>query len=335
MTVAYHRMYSHRSFKCSRVVEYILLFMASADFSMSAMDWVRDHRAHHRYTDTDKDPYNIRRGFWYAHIGWLIWKRQRPNSDISDLEKDPVIRFQHEWINTLSFIFGWGIPTLICGLMWDDYRGGFFIASVFKCVVQHHCIFCINSLAHYMGEGTFNDEITPRDNLLCAIITFGEGYHNFHHEFPNDYRNGVHWSAYDPTKWFIAALEWLGLASDLTRTPSDQIKLSKIQMIQRQMEREKKSIFTGKPINELPYYTREEVAELCSKKGEKMVIEGDMVYDVSEFTTLHPGGSGFINNNIGKDITKSYNGGVYSHSNTAKNLLQTLRCGRLHNNNQQ
>jgi len=221
------------------------------------------------------------------------------------------------------------LPTLICGYLWDDFRGGFFIASVLKTVVTHHCVFSINSLAHYLGDGPFNEDISPRDNFFCAMLTLGEGYHNFHHEFPNDYRNGVHWSAWDPTKWTIAFLEFLGLATDLKRTSPEHIKLSQIQMIQRKLEREKKGIFTGKPINELPFYTREQVAARCSKNGEQLVIEGDLVYDVSEFAQVHPGGSKLITSNIGNDITKSFNGRVYAHSNAAKNLLQTLRCGRL------
>lgn len=328
MTIVYHRMYSHRSCKVARPIELWWLFWATTDFSMSALDWVRDHRAHHKYTDTDKDPYNINRGFWYAHIGWLLWQRERPNSDISDLEQDRVLVFQHNYFNALAIFTGWVIPTLLCGYFFNDYRGGFFIAAVLKTVIQHHCIFFINSLAHYWGDGPFNDSISPRENLLCAILTMGEGYHNFHHEFPNDYRNGVHFSAFDPTKWVIALLEKIGLASELKRTPDDLILLSKLQMIMRKVERERKGIFTGKPIEELPFYTKSQVAAMCNK-GECLVIEGDLVYDVKEFGALHPGGSNYIKNNNGRDITAAFNGAVYGHSNAARNMLQTLRCGRL------
>jgi len=328
MTTVYHRMYAHRTCTISRPMELWWLFCATTDFCMSAFDWVRDHRAHHKHTDTDKDPYDISKGFWYAHIGWLVWKRERPNSDISDLEKDPVLVFQHEHFNALAFISGWLIPTLVCGYFFNDYRGGFFIASVLKTVALHHSIFCINSLAHYWGDGPFNDSISPRENLICAILTMGEGYHNFHHEFPNDYRNGVHFTAFDPTKWAIAFLEKMGLATDLKRTPEDQIRLSKIQMIQRKVERERQLIFTGKPLEELPFYSKAKVTEMCAK-GERLVIEDDTVYDVKIFEAHHPGGSNYIKNNIGKDISHSFHGGVYGHSNAAKNMLQTLRCGRL------
>jgi len=328
ITTCYHRLYSHRTFKVARPVELFLLFWATTDFSMSAINWVKDHRAHHKYTDTEKDPYNSKRGFWWAHAGWLLWKRERPCSDVSDLEHDPVLIIQHKLFAVWAFLFGWGIPTLFCGYFWGDYRGGFYIASVFKTVVLHHCIFCINSLAHYSGDTPFSDTTTPRENVLCAVLTMGEGYHNFHHEFPNDYRNGVQITAYDPTKWFIATLEYLGLAHDLKRTDMDHVQLSKIQMIQKKIDEQKKVIFLGKPVSELPYYTREQVADLCCK-GEQLVIEGDMVFDVHEFAPKHPGGYQYVKNNLGKDITSAYSGAVYAHSNAARNLLQTLRCGRL------
>jgi len=329
MTCGYHRLYAHRTYTLvSRPVELFLLFWATTDFSMSAINWVRDHRAHHKYTDTDKDPYNIKKGFWWAHIGWLCWIRDRPNSDVSDLEKDRVLVIQHNYFIIWAILFGWVLPTWVCGYFWGDYRGGFFIASMLKTSIQHHLIFSINSVAHYVGDTPFNDAISSRENLLCAIATSGEGYHNFHHEFPNDYRAGVHVAAYDPAKWCIASLELLGLATKVKRASKEQIRLCEIQMIQKRIAEERKEIFEGRPIDELPYYTAEEVAELCSK-GESLVIEGDLVFDVTSFKKLHPGGSQYVVNNLGKDITKAFNGSVYTHSLAAKNILQTLRCGRL------
>lgn len=328
ITTGYHRMYSHRTFKVARPVELFLLFWATTDFSMSAINWVKDHRAHHKYTDTDKDPYNSKRGFWWTHVGWLMWKRDRPTTDVSDLEQDPVLVIQHKLFIVWAFLFGWLLPTLVCGYLWNDFRGGFYIAAVLKTVILHHCIFCINSLAHYAGETPYNDTTTPRENVFCAILTMGEGYHNYHHEFPNDYRNGVHLTAFDPTKWVVATLEFLGLAYDLKRVDADQIKLRKLQMIEKKVEEQKKNIFLGKPLSELPIYTREQVYDKCSQ-GEKLVIEGNLVFDVKEFASEHPGGEQYIKNNLGKDITRAFNGLVYAHSNAARNVLQTLRCGRL------
>jgi len=205
----------------------------------------------------------------------------------------------------------------------------FFVAAVLKTVLLHHAIFSINSWAHYWGDVPFNDSITSRDSLPCAIWALGEGYHNFHHEFPNDYRNGVHWTAFDPTKWFIACLETFNLATGVNRASPDQIKLSKLQMLQRKIDQERKSIFLGVPLEQLPYYTQEQITEACQKKGDLLVTMGDLVFNVWAFIDIHPGGKQYLLNYIGKDISKPFSDGVYLHSNAAKNKLQTLRCGRL------
>jgi len=240
-----------------------------------------------------------------------------------------VLVFQHEHFFELALLSGWVIPTLLCGLLWNDWRGGFFIAAVSKTVALHHIIFCINSAAHTFGDANYNDGITPRDSLLLALLTCGEGYHNFHHEFPNDYRNGVHSSAIDLNKWIIYILEQLGLATSLQRTSPDQVKISRLQMIQRKVERESAGIFVGKPLESLPYYSVEEVQEMVQKKGAMLLLKDDLVYDVKSFIGQHPGGKGYLSSYMGKDIGGPFGGGVYAHSNSAQNILQTLRCGRL------
>lgn len=326
----YHRLYAHRTYSASRPVELFLLFWATTCFSMSAIDWCKDHRAHHKYTDTEKDPYNIKKGFFYAHVGWLLWYRKKlPKSDVKDLKRDPLLRWQHEQFRYLAIVSAWILPLLICGLGWNDWRGGFYIACVFKTVLLHHAIFSINSWAHYWGETTYNEDITPRDSLACAIWTLGEGYHNFHHEFPNDYRNGVHLTAFDPTKWFIASCEYFGQTFNVKRVSSEQIKLCKLQMIQRKVELEKSRIFTGVPVHLLPVYTPEQVRQRNEEGGTCLLTLGDMVYDASDFAHSHPGGAQYISAYAGKDIRAAFTGAVYAHSGAANNLLQTLRCGRL------
>ena len=104
-------------------------------------------------------------------------------SDIRDLTADPVLRFQHKFYGPLALFFGLFVPAAICGIWLDDWRGGWFYAAFLKAVIVQHSTFCINSLAHVWGEWTFSDQRTPRDNVLIAFITFGEGFHNFHHEF--------------------------------------------------------------------------------------------------------------------------------------------------------
>jgi stearoyl-CoA desaturase (delta-9 desaturase) len=195
--------------------------------------WARGHRAHHRYTDTDLDPYNAHKGLLWSHIGWMILKpRRKPGvADVSDLSTNDIVQWQHRQYLKLVFIMGVFFPTLVAGLGWGDWKGGYVYAGLLRLVLVHHvsvgnggrtvrsCLlqstFCVNSLAHCLGEAPFDDKHTPRDHLITALVTFGEGYHNFHHQFPVDYRNAIKWYQYDPTKWVIWVCQQFGLASHL------------------------------------------------------------------------------------------------------------------------
>ena len=235
ITAGYHRLWAHRAYNASKPLQYALAMAGAGAVEGSIRWWSRGHRAHHRYTDTDLDPYNAHQGFWYSHIGWMLIKPRRKLgvADISDLSKNEVVRWQHRWYITLLLIFGFVVPTAIPGLLWGDWKGGYFFAGTARLVFVHHVrflfysphlpvslvhgqsTFCVNSLAHWFGEAPFDDKHTPRDHVITALVTIGEGYHNFHHQFPMDYRNAIKWHQYDPTKWFIWAMEKLGLASQL------------------------------------------------------------------------------------------------------------------------
>lgn len=327
-TAGYHRCFAHRTYETYYPIKFFMMLFGTSALSMSVIDWCLDHRAHHKYTDSEKDPYNAKKGFWYCHVGWLLWKRKMPNSDISDImsEHGWVLRIQHALYLPIGFAIAWALPIYICGHFWDDWWGGFYFASVFKSVLLHHGIFCINSYAHMFGETTFTDQFTPRDSLFAAILTTGEGYHNFHHEFPNDYRNGIHWNAYDPTKWFIATLEYLGLAWDLKRTPECVIEKARLLSLSKKVEQKRSTFFWGAPIESLPYYTKDDIQRKSSR--ESLVVMDKIVYDVKEFVNKHPGGNDILSAYIGKDITYAFNGGVYKHTHSAKNILDTLRVGR-------
>jgi len=146
----------------------------------------------------------------------IVKPRRKPGvADISDLSKNDAVRWQHRWYIWLILLMGFGVPTLIPGLLWGDFRGGYVYAGAARLVFVHHSTFCVNSLAHWLGEAPFDDKHTPRDHMVTAMVTLGEGYHNFHHQFPSDFRNALRWYQYDPTKWFIAICSWFGLASHL------------------------------------------------------------------------------------------------------------------------
>ena len=224
VTVGYHRMFSHRSFQAVWPVRLILVLLSSAVFEGSVLEWCTDHRNHHRYTDTLKDPYNIKQGFWHAHIGWLIFldTKKRDFSNVAELQQDPIVRFQHRFFVPLAILMGFGLPVGIA-MLWGDALGGLIIAGALRVFVNHHCTFFINSLCHMVGKRPYSTQQSARDSWFTALLTYGEGFHNFHHQFPLDYRNGVKFYHFDPSKWAIKLLAWCGLASGLQQVGDDRI----------------------------------------------------------------------------------------------------------------
>lgn len=220
--LGYHRMWAHKSFRAHALLKIPLAAFGAATIQNSIKWWVKKHRSHHRYIDTDRDPYNARKGLFHSHLGWLLvpqntTQENNGDVDISDLERDSVVIWQDKYYVPLAIYMSVILPTLVAGIGWQDWRGGFFWASLFRVVLVRHCTYLVNSLAHWTGEQPFSTKNTSRDNWVTSIITLGEGYHNFHHQFPTDYRNGVRWYDFDPTKWMIWFFAQLGLAMNLTR----------------------------------------------------------------------------------------------------------------------
>jgi stearoyl-CoA desaturase (Delta-9 desaturase) len=224
ITGGYHRYYSHTTYKTNRFIEAFLLFFGSMATQGSALRWAYDHRLHHAYVDTDQDPYSINKGFWYAHILWMFHKPAPiENKVVSDLIKNPLVMFQHNYYKYC--MFGSNILMfLLVGWLLNDYLSAFVISWWSRLFLLHHSTWFINSLAHYWGSRTFSQEHTAVDNYIISLLTFGEGYHNYHHTFANDYRNGIKWYHYDPTKWFIWVLNKVGLTHNLKRINRYHIK---------------------------------------------------------------------------------------------------------------
>jgi len=224
ITVGYHRLFAHASFKAHPVLEFLLLFFGGATFEQSALKWSSQHRQHHQFADTDKDPYNINNGFWYAHMNWILFFKHRVNYDnVMDLRRDPLVAHQHQHYGIWSVGAGIVIPMLI-GVLIGAPLGVFIMTVCLRLVLVMHSAFFINSYAHLIGSREYKNEISARDHWLGAFLTNGEGYHNFHHSFPNDYRNGIKWYHWDPTKWFIWLLSKAGLTWDLKKTPPHLIR---------------------------------------------------------------------------------------------------------------
>jgi stearoyl-CoA desaturase (delta-9 desaturase) len=237
ITAGYHRYYAHRTYACHPVVQALMLLFGAAAFQNSALAWVSDHRSHHRHVDQAADPYNIRRGFLWAHIGWIFFQ-DAPGTpkvaNVRDLERSRLVRLQARFYVLLALSVGLGVPYLI-GLAFDRPWGGVLWGGLVRTVLVHHCTFLINSAAHYVGERPYSTEVSARDNRWLALLSYGEGYHNFHHAFPSDYRNGVAWYHFDPTKWTIRSLAAVRLAWGLRRTSAAEIERRRQDARQRQL----------------------------------------------------------------------------------------------------
>lgn len=235
ITAGYHRLWSHRAYDAHWLVRVIFAIGGTYATQNSILHWSSDHRRHHRHVDdNDKDPYSAKRGFWYSHIGWML-RDYNKNSDAGynncqDLQKDPVVMWQHRHYLPLVLSINFGIPILL-GLWHGDMIGMLLLAGVARLFISHHMTFFINSLAHIWGSQPYSDNNTAKDNGWIAFLTMGEGYHNYHHHFQRDYRNGIRWWQFDPTKWLIRSLASLGLAKNLYRTPIEKIEASRAKML--------------------------------------------------------------------------------------------------------
>jgi len=242
ITAGYHRLWSHRTYQAHWSVR--LFFAIGGAFALqnSALHWSSDHRTHHKFVDhNEKDPYSAKRGFWYSHIGWMLRNYDIATyddySNVRDLQKDPIVMWQHKHYLLLTIATNVGF-TLIIGWLTGQMLASIIAVGFARLVCSHHFTFFINSWAHMWGNQPYTDKNTAKDNWLLAIFTHGEGYHNFHHIFESDYRNGIKWYHYDPTKWLINLLAWAGLASKLRVTPPQKIEQAKLAMIlQRSQQR--------------------------------------------------------------------------------------------------
>jgi stearoyl-CoA desaturase (delta-9 desaturase) len=217
----YHRLFSHRAYKANKFVKLFYLIFGAASGQTSALRWASNHRIHHRNVDTDQDPYNIHKGFFFAHIGWVMLKDSEDFEEVfaKDLMRDPLVMWQHKYATSIALISN----TVIClfiGWLTGSYLGSIAIVGFLRLTLVHHITFSINSFAHMIGSRPYNKKQTARDSHLLALVTFGEGYHNFHHTFESDFRNGFNWYEWDPTKWILSVTTKLGLTYDLIRTPT-------------------------------------------------------------------------------------------------------------------
>ncbi|KAF7303796.1 Acyl-CoA desaturase [Mycena indigotica] len=329
ITAGFHRLYSHRSYDACLALRVFLLLGGTSAVQGSCYWWARGHRSHHRWTDTDKDPYDSTRGLLWTHVGWIVFKTKLRSGpvDASDLTKDVLVQWTHRNYFFLAALFGIVVPAMIPALFWNDPWGGICFSAAMRLAIAHHCTFAINSIAHYLGTTPYDDELSPRDHFLSAILTMGEGYHNFHHQFPMDYRNAIGWWQYDPTKWFIATCKLIGLASNLRVFPSNEIAKGTLTMKLKELKQLQDTIVWPDTEETLPAFSQEAFDEESMKRP--LLLVSGFIHDVSAFIDEHPGGATHLTRNSGKDVTNAFFGGVYRHSNAAHNLMSMMRVGVL------
>jgi stearoyl-CoA desaturase (delta-9 desaturase) len=224
ITAGYHRLFAHRTYRAAAPVRWWFLLTGAATFQNSALSWSADHRAHHAGTDTDTDPHAITRGAWHAHMGWLF-RRREASADVTrlgDLWSVRSIRWQHRWYAAIAVGGGLVLPAVVA-TAWGDPIGGLLVVGFLRAAVLLQATFCVNSMAHLVGRRTYDERASARNSTLTALVTFGEGYHSYHHRFPFDFRNGIRWWQYDPSKWLITGLAKLRLATDLRRASPTRI----------------------------------------------------------------------------------------------------------------
>ncbi|MGK0499501.1 MAG: stearoyl-CoA desaturase (delta-9 desaturase) [Oceanicoccus sp.] len=245
ITAGYHRLWSHNAYKAHPALRLLLALFGAAALQNSALIWCSGHRRHHRYVDNiELDPYSAKRGLWFSHIGWMLREYDTNKEDFSnarDLQRDPIVMWQHRNYLTIAISMNI-IPPLLIGWLLGDIIGSVLLVGVLRLVISHHTTFFINSLAHYWGKQPYTDSNSARDNTIIAFFTYGEGYHNFHHLFQNDYRNGARWWQFDPTKWLISAGAWLGLTKELNRIPNFKIHRALLDMQFKRAEQQLETI---------------------------------------------------------------------------------------------
>jgi stearoyl-CoA desaturase (delta-9 desaturase) len=218
VTAGYHRYFSHRSFKTSRAFAIFLAFLAESSAQRGVIWWARQHRHHHRFSDRDEDLHSPKRGFWWAHLGWIFAEDRWSTADIvRDLERDPALA----WLDR-----HWLVPPVVVGALClllggpQALFGGFLLSTM----LLWHGTYTINSLSHVWGSRRFETEDTSRNNAVLALITLGEGWHNNHHHCMRSCRQGLAWYELDITYAVLKVLSWVGLVCDLRAPPPEVLR---------------------------------------------------------------------------------------------------------------
>jgi stearoyl-CoA desaturase (delta-9 desaturase) len=217
VTLGFHRLLTHQSFSAAPWLRRLLVVCGTLAVQGGPISWVASHRLHHAHSDRELDPHNSRKGFWWAHIGWMFYRDPKLATFegyrhyAKDLVADPFILFLDRWFVVLQIVLG---LVLLAAGGWAFVVWGIFV----RLVVGWHCTWLVNSATHMWGYQSYDSRDEARNNWWVALITWGEGWHNNHHAFPRSARHGIRWWELDPSFIVLRGFEQLGWAWDLRVT---------------------------------------------------------------------------------------------------------------------
>ncbi|XP_019635220.1 PREDICTED: acyl-CoA desaturase-like [Branchiostoma belcheri] len=231
ITAGAHRLWAHRTYKARLPLRVVMAMANSVAFQNHIHEWSRDHRCHHKYSETNGDPHNASRGFFFSHCGWLL-VRKHPDViakgkqiDLSDLAADPVVRFQKRYYLPSVLLLCFTLPTVVPILAWrESLTNAFCIAVLSRYVLTLNATWLVNSAAHLWGTRPYDRSIRPAENRFVSSVAGGEGWHNYHHTFPFDYATGELGWRLNMTTVFIDLMAWAGLAYDLRTAPPSVVR---------------------------------------------------------------------------------------------------------------
>ncbi|XP_059050066.1 acyl-CoA Delta(11) desaturase-like [Achroia grisella] len=222
VTAGAHRYWCHRSYKAKLPLQLILLFCYSLAGQNSIFDWVRDHRVHHKFSETSADPHDVRRGFFFSHIGWLMMKKhpdvitEGSKTDMSDIINDPLVKFHTKYFNVFKIAICFVLPTLLPVYGWNEEWKFAVLSQIFvRYMMSLNFTWSVNSFAHIWGNKPYDKNIMPTENRGVSIVAMGEGWHNYHHTFPWDYKAAELAYSINVTTIIIDFFAYIGWAYDL------------------------------------------------------------------------------------------------------------------------
>uniref|UniRef100_A0A8D2CRF4 stearoyl-CoA 9-desaturase n=1 Tax=Sciurus vulgaris TaxID=55149 RepID=A0A8D2CRF4_SCIVU len=221
ITAGAHRLWSHRTYKARLPLRLFLIIANTMAFQNDVYEWARDHRAHHKFSETDADPHNSRRGFFFSHVGWLLVrkhpavKEKGATLDLSDLRAEKLVMFQRRYYKPAILLTCFVLPTLVPWYCWGEtFTHSLYIASFLRYAIVLNATWLVNSAAHLYGYRPYDKNIDSRENILVSLGAVGEGFHNYHHTFPYDYSASEYRWHINFTTFFIDCMAALGLAYD-------------------------------------------------------------------------------------------------------------------------